>query len=180
MNQLLKKRCGTAKFIFRLSQRGATAVEFAIIFPLLIILIFAMIEFGLYLFNRQVITNACREGVRFGVVSREPRRTNAEIQNEVLSYAQQHLVTFGSDTLESDDVVIKPVDDDMSDGFDKNANRCTSFEVTYDNGGTPTTYRCELEVQIDYRYDFLFLPKLLEGIIPTYKMIHGQAKMRME
>ncbi|MEJ2660726.1 MAG: pilus assembly protein, partial [Desulfobacteraceae bacterium] len=46
------------------SQRGAAAVEFAIIFPMLILLLFAMIEFGLYLFNRQVITNACREGAR--------------------------------------------------------------------------------------------------------------------
>lgn len=158
------------------SQKGATAVEFAIVFPLLILLLFGIIEFGLYMFNRQVITNACREGARFGVVSRVPRYNNAQIQQEVLDYSAQHLVTFGNDTLELGDVSIKDIDNDMDDGFDPDANRCTRFEVTYDIAGTPTPYRCELEVEADYNYQFLFLSTI--GIDQI--QIHGEAKMRME
>ena len=79
------------------SQKGATTVEFAIVCPLLILLLFAMVEFGLYLFNRQVITNACREGARAGIVARADRVSNAEIEQIVHSYSDQHLVTFGTD-----------------------------------------------------------------------------------
>ena len=108
------------------SQKGATAVEFAIVLPLLVLLIFAMIEFGLYLFNRQVITNAAREGARFGVVAREDRRTNPQIQNEVEKYSAQHLVTFGGTNIPT--VTLKPVDDDTSDGFDPATHRCVDFD----------------------------------------------------
>ncbi|MGD8892889.1 MAG: pilus assembly protein, partial [Desulfobacterales bacterium] len=54
-------------------QNGATVVEFAIILPLLIVFLFGIIEFGLLLYNKQVITNASREGARAGLVVRDPR-----------------------------------------------------------------------------------------------------------
>jgi Flp pilus assembly protein TadG len=43
-------------------QNGGAAVEFAIILPLLIALLFGIVEFGLLLYNKQIITNASREG----------------------------------------------------------------------------------------------------------------------
>jgi Flp pilus assembly protein TadG len=42
------------------NQDGVAAVEFAIILPFLVILIFGMIEFSLVLFNKAMITNASR------------------------------------------------------------------------------------------------------------------------
>ena len=154
-----------------MSQKGATAVEFAIVLPLLVLLIFAMIEFGLYLFNRQVITNAAREGARYGVVAREDRRTNDEIKSVVLNYCQQHLVTFGTDTLETDDVTIKPIDNDLSDGL-TSGYRCVEFD--YESGGN--RYRCDLEVQVDFDYHFLFLSTIGIDQIP----IQSVATMKME
>ena len=50
------------------NQRGAAAVEFAIVVIIFITLIFAIIEFGLLMFNKQIITNAAREGARYGIV----------------------------------------------------------------------------------------------------------------
>lgn len=48
----------------RRDERGAAAVEFAIVLPVLLLLVFGIIEFGL-LFNRFItITHAAREGVR--------------------------------------------------------------------------------------------------------------------
>jgi len=80
-------------------QKGGAAVEFALILPLLIFLLFGIIEGGLLLYNKQIITNACREGVRAGIVVRQPRLTNGEIATVVNQYAQNYLVTFGTGTI---------------------------------------------------------------------------------
>jgi Flp pilus assembly protein TadG len=44
--------------------RGAAAVEFALVVPVLITLIFGSLEFGLYFQARTMVENAAREGVR--------------------------------------------------------------------------------------------------------------------
>ncbi|MEM7286963.1 MAG: TadE family protein [Actinomycetota bacterium] len=44
--------------------RGVTAVEFAIILPLLLLLVFGIIEFGRAYQARLTVTHAAREGVR--------------------------------------------------------------------------------------------------------------------
>ena len=49
----------------RAGERGAAAIEFALILPILVILVFGVIEFG-RVFNAQIsITNAAREGARY-------------------------------------------------------------------------------------------------------------------
>ena len=48
--------------------RGAAAVEFAIVLPLVLVLLFGIIEFSLILYDKAVITNASREGARQGIV----------------------------------------------------------------------------------------------------------------
>ena len=47
------------------SDSGAAAIEFAIVAPLLFVLLFGIIEFGAILYNKSVITNASREGARY-------------------------------------------------------------------------------------------------------------------
>jgi len=145
------------------NQKGATAVEFAIVLSLLLALIFGIIEFGLFIFNRQVITNAAREGARAGIVARATRLSNDEIKTVVDDYAANHLVTFGSS--EDPTITIKPVDNDLldEDGFDPDVNRCVVFE-------------CDLEVTVDYTYEFLFLSNL--GIGPI--VLRATSVMRME
>jgi Flp pilus assembly protein TadG len=61
-------------------ENGAAAVEFAILLPLLAGLVFGIIEFGLLLYNQQVITNASREGARAAIMEHcADRKTDAEI-----------------------------------------------------------------------------------------------------
>ena len=50
-----------------IGQKGVAAVEFAIVLPFLVLLVFGTIEFGLMFYNKQVITNASREGARAGI-----------------------------------------------------------------------------------------------------------------
>jgi hypothetical protein len=49
------------------NQGGVSALEFTILAPLVFVLVFGMIEFGCYFYDRALITNACREGARAGI-----------------------------------------------------------------------------------------------------------------
>jgi Flp pilus assembly protein TadG len=52
----------------RTGSRGASAVEFALILPILILLLFGIIEFGRGYNARNTITHAAREGARAAAV----------------------------------------------------------------------------------------------------------------
>ena len=54
-------------------ERGAAAVEFAITAVVLLMIVFGIIEFGILMFDKHVLTNASREGARAGIVMRIPR-----------------------------------------------------------------------------------------------------------
>jgi Flp pilus assembly protein TadG len=52
----------------RVSERGAVAMEFALLLPILAALIFGMIDFGRMLWFQEVLVNATRDGVRQGTL----------------------------------------------------------------------------------------------------------------
>ena len=52
----------------RRKRRGASVVEFAVVAPVFILLVFGMIEYGRMLMVQQVLTNASREGARRAVL----------------------------------------------------------------------------------------------------------------
>jgi hypothetical protein len=58
------------------SEQGAAAVEMALILPLLLTLVFGIIEFG-FVFNAQIsLTQAVREGVRVGAIGDDMTEAN--------------------------------------------------------------------------------------------------------
>ena len=69
----------------RLLQCGVAAVEFALILPLLLALLFGMAEVSLLLYDQAVITNASREGARAGIVLKTPKLTTTEIEQVALN-----------------------------------------------------------------------------------------------
>ena len=48
-------------------ETGATAVEFAVVVALLLIILFAILEFGFIFLQKHYVANAAREGMRVGV-----------------------------------------------------------------------------------------------------------------
>ena len=50
----------------RRSERGAVAVEFAILLPVFLLLVFGICDFGHAYYMKQLVTNASREGARYG------------------------------------------------------------------------------------------------------------------
>jgi hypothetical protein len=151
------------------SQKGATLVEFAIILPLLLLLIFGIIEFGLFLFNRHVITNAVREAARAGIVVRSPRLSDDDIKTIARNYCEQHLVTFGAGTLN-----IPQSFQRLREEVDANGIGTGEFFPLgqYELGGFPDV----LIVRATYQYDWLFLSTI--GMGPM--TIEAIARMRME
>jgi Flp pilus assembly protein TadG len=81
------------------ARRGAALVEFAIIFPLLIILVFGVIDFGRAFFLRNNLVAAVREGARAAAVMAEgsaaPCGRATDIRNRVRSY----VTAFGGTAL---------------------------------------------------------------------------------
>ena len=64
-------------------KRGAVVVEFALVLPVFLLLIFGMIEFGRAVMVQQILVNASREGARQAVLDGS---TVAEVDNRVDAY----------------------------------------------------------------------------------------------
>ena len=146
-------------------ERGAAAVEFSLVVILLLSIIFGIIEFGVLMYDKHVLTNASREGARAGVVLRIPRLPDADIEDIVRGYAQEHMVTFGA----SRDLDFGPWPDA---GPDDPQFWITPSQV--DRVGS--LFGDDLVVTVKYEFDFLILSMLGLGPIPLTAETH----MRME
>ena len=68
------------------SKRGASAVEFALVAPLLFLFVFGMIEIGRMVMVQQVLTNATREGARLAAM---PDATETDVETRVTTFSAQ-------------------------------------------------------------------------------------------
>ena len=124
------------------NEDGQALVEFALVLPILVLLLIGMMEFGLLLYNQQVITNASREGARFGIVSRNPRWDVNQISAVVDNYCLNHMITFGSGT---------PLTVGPTTGGPHPPASAAAFQDT-------------LTVVVEFQYDFLILPNFLADL----------------
>jgi hypothetical protein len=111
------------------SERGAELIEFALVLPLLLLLVLGIVDFG-FLFQRfEVVTNAAREGARLAIL---PGYSTADVQARVNDYLTQGGVptSAGNPTVNVD-----PVDIPLGGG------------KTVDGK----------QVQVRYFHDYLFL-----------------------
>lgn len=67
------------------SETGAELVEFALTFPLLLLVVMGIIDFGLLFQRYEVLTNAAREGARVAVL---PGYTDPDVITRVNQYLQ--------------------------------------------------------------------------------------------
>jgi Flp pilus assembly protein TadG len=59
----------TTKSTFRKKELAQTLVEFAIVFPVLLLITYGIMEFGRMLLIYTAVTNAAREGARYGATA---------------------------------------------------------------------------------------------------------------
>jgi Flp pilus assembly protein TadG len=139
------------------SERGAELIEFALVFPLLLLVILGIVDFG-FLFQRmEVVTNAAREGARVGVL---PGYLQADVQTRV----QQYIVAGG---LPSGDLATP-----------------TACETTITvSAGPPAVTVPAVRVGVTYFHDYMFLGPMMSwfgGTAFSSVPVKGQAVMRNE
>ena len=93
---------------FAYDRNGVAAVEFALLLPVLLIIVFGIINYGTLLYNQAVITNAAREGARWGAINTTSAISCSgssfgtgdpcQIAN---NYTRANLITFGGVTSSS-------------------------------------------------------------------------------
>ncbi|MCC2644129.1 MAG: pilus assembly protein TadE [Nitrospira sp.] len=80
----------------KLNQRGAVAAEFALLLPVLLTILFGIMEFGMIMYGREVVTNATREGARAGIVQSTPPVSAGAIEAIATNYLTGTGVSTGS------------------------------------------------------------------------------------
>ena len=133
------------------SEKGAAAIEFAIVLPVLVLLLIGIMEFSILLYDKAVITNASREGARAGIVFSDPPISDAEIEAVVNNYCAGNMITFGA-----------------APGAVTSVSRAGSGSA----GDS-------LTVSVNYHYDFLVIPNFLSSLTGGIELT-GQTVMRME
>jgi Flp pilus assembly protein TadG len=144
------------------SEKGVSAVEFALLAPFLFVLTFGIIELGILLFDKAVITNASREGARAAIVFRTDGTTPTPLDDGgitaiVTQYVGNHLIDLGTGN-KTPGVVIAP-----------SLPRVSGTDVT---------------VTVTFTYDFLvfsnLIPLLSGGAFDGSIDLVGRTVMRME
>lgn len=77
----------------RRSTDGQSLVEFALVLPILMLLILGMIEFGWILNGKITLTSAAREGARVAVVYESAEQAKTAVQNAVSKSAESSSLT---------------------------------------------------------------------------------------
>jgi Flp pilus assembly protein TadG len=77
-------------------QRGASAVELALLLPLLLLMLDGVLEFGLILHNQSVLTSAANAAARAGIVQASPKLSETQIAAIATNYCTDRLMAWGT------------------------------------------------------------------------------------
>jgi Flp pilus assembly protein TadG len=78
------------------AQSGVSAIEMALLLPLLMLMLDAVLEFGLILHNKSVLTSAANMAARAGIVQTSPKLSNAQISTIATQYCTNRLMAWGT------------------------------------------------------------------------------------
>jgi len=147
---------------------GSAVVEFAVILPLLLLILYGIIEFGLIFYNKALLTNASREGARFGVLYRAPDDVEARndlqkgIEDRIDNYLGTKLISFGDHSPTIDFRLVNP---------ETKIESPVSLEDLESDQ--------YLLIRINFDYEFLLIPAFIPGISNIISLA-GTTTMRVE
>lgn len=146
MKQLIRRLCG---------DDAAQLVEFALVLPMLLLVVLGIAEFGFIFQRYEVVTNAAREGARMAVL---PGYTNADVIARVRTYVTQGRVAT---TVTNPNIVI------------------TNVTIPVGAGLPPVNAK---RVVVTYTHTYTFLPNIGAWFGATYTTIPltAVAEMRKE
>jgi len=143
------------------SSRGQSLVEFALALPILLILIFGVIDFSMGLRSYVSLTNAAREGARFAAVGNPGGAYPGDCDGSTSTTAVGRVCVAMADL--------------------RLAN-LQDVSVTYPNGQTPGD---SVVISAQYRYDYITpLGDLMDffsgGAFPDFLTLDTSTDMRLE
>jgi len=80
------------------AQRGASAVEMALLLPLLVLMLEGVLEFGSILHNQSVLTHAAYVAARAGVAKDLPKLSTTQIAAIASNYCAGRLMSWRTDS----------------------------------------------------------------------------------
>jgi Flp pilus assembly protein TadG len=143
IKQLLRRFCG---------DEAAQLVEFALVLPMLLLVVLGIAEFGFIFQRYEVVTNAAREGARMAVL---PGYTNADVIARVRVYVTQGRVPT---TATNPNIAI------------------TNVSIPVGAGLPPINAK---RVVVTYTHTYTFLPNIGAWFGATYTTVPLQAVAEM-
>ena len=159
----------------RTTERGQAVIELALTLPLLLVVVFGIIDFGFMFQRYEAVTNAAREGARMGVLVPIPLNvavagnyTKQNAEDRALAYLDASGLSGTAHTCGTGAVV--------------GGTRCasmTSSTVTV-TGSTLTVDQITMTVEYDHRYQFVGpIMNLFGGDLGTIRL-RATSTMRHE
>jgi Flp pilus assembly protein TadG len=138
----------------RKRQRGAAALEFAIVLPVLILLLVGIVDFGMVMGAQSQVANAAREGARAGALTGS--------QSQAISAATNGISDMPGATNSGTNVTVACTT--------VSGTACSLTDTTPDTGSTIT---------VTVTYVHTWLSPVMLGFSPTITL-QGKSQMRIE
>lgn len=157
------------KTMFKQKERGAAVVEFALVLPLLLLIVFGIIEFSILFYDKAVITNASREVAREFAIYKDSSHTQDQLECVLERYIYGDIPGICDPVLDPDGY---PMLISMAD----------------DNGPVLTTLPAAADkdkdvqyvvARVEYKYKFVFLPGFFTESLPEIDL-SAETTMRNE
>jgi Flp pilus assembly protein TadG len=143
------------KLLCRARERGAAAVEFALVLPILVIILLGIVDFGLEINSQAIVANAAREGARVASLGGTSGEATTAASNAVSSLLN---VSPTNPTIE---VTCRTAD---------GANCASSYDTSRESGGT---------VRVTVNYTYTWISPAVLGL-PGQTTITKISEMRIE
>jgi hypothetical protein len=134
-----------------LGQSGASAIEFALVLPVLLLILFGIVEFSVLFYDKAMLTNASREGARLAIVYRGPALCVG-----AACYPPQAEIT----TRVNDYLGISDGSSSLLISFDGSSSPVTSVSLPDVNASTGL----RRQVVVTYNYGWLLLPNFATAL----------------
>jgi Flp pilus assembly protein TadG len=146
------------------TQRGTAVVEFALILPLLVVIVFGIIEFSILFYDKAMVTNASREGARVGIVF------NVDGNGDWVAVDDGTITTTVNNYLR-DNILSRDYLINLG-----NPSATTASTTMTRAGGSPGG---TLTVSVTYTYTFMVIPNFIASIVNPITLT-AQTVMRFE
>ena len=154
------------------NDHGGAMVEFAIVLPLLLILVFGIIEFSLLFHNKAIISDASREAARRGIVRPYDESPDYPTATDIKSFVNEYLFPDNNARLVSFGTSFDKINGTIVEWYDENGIKKTYESLTAGD---------KLVVTVKYNYNFLLISNLisLTGISDGKIQLKGITSMRL-